>query len=72
MHRVDVVAALTRRDGIGGVILDCVLACEKGEWTAATDPRFDLDSVSRAYHDALKWADATTGLLGAKSGAEPK
>ena len=68
----DVVAALTRREGIGGAILGCVLACERGEWTVASDPRFDFAVVSQAYHDALKWTDATTRLLGAKVGADSK
>jgi len=65
----DVVTALTRREGIAGTILDCVIACEKGQWKADSSPGLEPAAVARAYREALVWTDATTNLLKAKNGA---
>lgn len=65
----DVIDALTHREGVAGTILSCVIACERGEWTADSSPGFDPAAVARAYRDALVWTDATTNLLNASNGA---
>lgn len=58
----DVGAALLRRDGPAGAILDAVVSYERGEFDAAS-----LQSLSRgiavSYRDALGWAVGTISSL---------
>lgn len=58
----EVTAALLRRDGPAGTILDAVVSYERGDFDAAT-----LQSLSRgiasSYRDALGWAVSTVAAL---------
>jgi c-di-GMP phosphodiesterase len=58
----EVSAALLRRDGPAGTILDAVVSYERGDFDAAT-----LQSLSRgiasSYRDALGWAVSTVAAL---------
>lgn len=58
----EVSAALLRRDGPAGVILDAVVSYEQGDFDAAT-LRAHAPSVASSYRDALGWAVQTISSL---------
>lgn len=56
-------AALIRREGELGKILNCVLAYESGDWKNANYDKFSINEVRDCYLDALKWASSSEFLL---------
>jgi len=50
-------AALLRREGPAGRILDLVTAYERGEWNAVHLPGLPAEAVRNAYLEALSWTD---------------
>ena len=56
-------AALIRREGELGGILNCVLAYESGDWKNANYAKLSIDEIRNCYLDALKWASASEFLL---------
>jgi EAL and modified HD-GYP domain-containing signal transduction protein len=58
----EVSAALLRRDGPAGAILDAVVSYEQGDFDAAT-LRAHAPSVASSYRDALGWAVQTISSL---------
>ncbi len=55
----EVVAALLRREGLAGEILQDTLAYERGDWDGVKCRRLDPRTVKTAYLDAVTWADRT-------------
>jgi EAL and modified HD-GYP domain-containing signal transduction protein len=58
----DVEAALLRRDGPTGAILDAVVSYERGEFDAASLVTHSR-GIASSYRDALGWAVATMAEL---------
>jgi len=56
-------AALIRREGELGEILNCVLAYESGDWKNANYNKLNIDQIRDCYLDALKWASASAFLM---------
>lgn len=56
-------AALIRREGEPGKILNCVLAYESGDWKNAHYNKLTINEVRDCYLDALKWASSSDFLL---------
>ena len=56
-------AALIRREGELGKILNCVLAYESGDWKNANYDKLTINEVRDCYLDALKWASSSEFLL---------
>lgn len=51
----DVRDALTERKGFVGMVLECVLAYEKGDWAHVECRSLDDDSIRNAYLQAISW-----------------
>ena len=58
----EVGAALLRRDGPAGAILDAVVSYEQGDFDAAS-LRSHTPTIATSYRDALTWAVRTIGSL---------
>ena len=56
-------AALVRREGELGEILNCVLAYESGDWKNANYNKLNIDEIRDCYLEALKWASASAFLM---------
>jgi len=56
-------AALIRREGELGEILNCVLAYESGDWKNANYDKLSIDEIRGCYLDSLKWASASDFLV---------
>ena len=48
--------ALLEREGVDGELLAAVIAYEQGQWDLPVMDGFDIDSLNKAYVDALSWA----------------
>ncbi|MCE9594327.1 MAG: EAL domain-containing protein [Planctomycetes bacterium] len=55
----DIGAALTKRTGELGVVLDAALACERADWQGEELADFDFVELNEAYVAAISWADQT-------------
>lgn len=60
----EVAAALARREGPVGAILDCVLRYEHAEWERACCPGLRPEAVRDAYLEALDWAREVQRAVG--------
>jgi EAL and modified HD-GYP domain-containing signal transduction protein len=61
----DLAAALLRREGQLGTILDVAIAYERAEWDRLLSLPFDLEKIREAWLEAVGWARATeVELLG--------
>jgi EAL and modified HD-GYP domain-containing signal transduction protein len=58
----DVAAALLRRDGVAGSILDAVVSYEQGDFDAASLHAHSR-GIASSYRDALGWAVETVTAL---------
>ena len=58
----EVAAALLRRDGPAGAILDAVVSYERGEFDAAS-LQSHSKGIASSYRDALGWAVETVSAL---------
>jgi len=63
----DIREALLTHTGAMGQVLQCTLACERGEWEAPELNRMKTGIVSQSYLAALEWAQSLTQLFSAKS-----
>lgn len=50
-------AALTRREGPYGRLLDAVIRYETGEWSEMGEGMYSADNLSQSYLEAVRWAD---------------
>lgn len=60
----EVASALTEGRGQVGEVLQCVLACERGDRDAASRLGLEERVLSNAYLEAIAWAEATSRALG--------
>jgi EAL and modified HD-GYP domain-containing signal transduction protein len=60
----EVASALIEGRGRIGEVLQCVLACERGDWDAATRLGLEEHVLSRTYLEAIAWAEANSRALG--------
>ena len=56
-------AALIRREGELGKILNCVLAYESGDWKNANYAKLTTNEIRECYLEALQWASSSDFLL---------
>ena len=56
-------AALIRREGELGKILNCVLAYESGDWKNANYDKLTINEIRECYLGALQWASSSDFLL---------
>ncbi|MDH5600329.1 MAG: HDOD domain-containing protein [Gammaproteobacteria bacterium] len=56
-------AALIRREGELGEILNCVIAYEGGDWKNAHYDKLSVNEIRECYLDALNWASSSGFLL---------
>jgi EAL and modified HD-GYP domain-containing signal transduction protein len=59
----EIADALLKGSGRIGEVLQGVLACERGDWESAARLGVGDEALSRAYLDAIAWADANSRAL---------
>ena len=52
-----IVGALLRHSGRHGIVLECVLAYERGDWESVRCAGLSINRISDCYLEALHWAD---------------
>jgi EAL and modified HD-GYP domain-containing signal transduction protein len=60
----EIASALIEGRGRIGEVLKCVLACERGDWDAASQLGLEEHVLSRTYLEAIAWAEANSRALG--------
>jgi len=60
----EIASALIEGRGRIGEVLQCVLACERGDWDAASRLGLEEHVLSRTYLEAIAWAEANSRALG--------
>jgi EAL and modified HD-GYP domain-containing signal transduction protein len=58
-------AALLRRQGPLGEVLDAAIACERADWPRLMSAGFEMDALRAAYVQALAWVAETDSAIGA-------
>jgi len=59
----DLELALTSYDGPIGVLLECVVAFERGQWAALDSASLSLELWQELYLEAVRWAEEARVLF---------
>jgi len=63
----EVEAALLRREGRLGIVLDCAVAYENADWGRLATLDLPPAAIRRAYLDAITWVDEVEAALGGEA-----